>query len=265
MAAGAFAVVVATLRAAGCVFAEDEALLLAQAAASPRELAELVSQRAAGHPLEHVVGWAEFCGLRVSVTAGVFVPRPRTELLVREAVRRCPPGAIVTDLACGSGAIALAVATLASVSELHAADVDPAATACARRNLAVVGGQVHEGDLYQPLPGRLHGQISLLTANVPYVPSAAIAFLPPEARVHEPLTALDGGADGLAVLRKVAAGASDWLAPGGHLLIEVSAEQAAAALAEFAAAGLGASQVSDDELGATVVIGTRPAPAGAGR
>lgn len=250
--------VVATLRAAGCVFAEDEARVLARAAAtSQRDLAGLVRERAAGLPLEHVTGWADFCGLRVRVDRGVFVPRPRTELLVHEAVRRCPPGAIVADLACGSGAIALAVATFAEPGQLHAADVDPVATACAIRNLAAVGGQVHQGDLYQALPGRLRGRIGLLTANVPYVPSAAVAFLPPEARLHEPLAALDGGQDGLAIVRRVAARACGWLAPGGHLLIEVGADQAATAIGDFAAAGLAAEHVSDGELGATVVIGRR--------
>ena len=120
-----FAVIVARLRAAGCVFAEDEARLLVDAARTPARVAALVERRAAGEPLEHVLGWAEFCGLRIAVDAGVFVPRRRTEFLVREAAALVPWGAVVVDLCCGSGAVGTAlVAVLASRVELHAVDID---------------------------------------------------------------------------------------------------------------------------------------------
>jgi release factor glutamine methyltransferase len=125
-----------------------------------------------------------------------------------------------------------------------------------------VPGTVYQGDLYDPLPAGLRGQVTLLTANVPYVPAAEIRFLPPEARDHEPRATLDGGPDGLHVLRRVAAGAPGWLAPGGYLLIETSDRQAPDAAAAFADAGLLARVASDDELGATVVIGIWPGPAG---
>jgi release factor glutamine methyltransferase len=249
--------VAARLRAAGCVFAEDEARLIIDAARSPAELAALVERRVTGMPLEHVVGWAEFCGLRVRVDPGVFVPRPRTELLVRETVAVTATGAIVVDLACGSGAIGLAVAVRVPGIELHAVDIELAAVRCARGNLVTVGGQVHEGNLYDPLPDRLRGQVNVLVANVPYVPSHAIALMPPEAREYEPLVALDGGADGLDVLRLAAASAADWLAPGGHLLMETSTEQAPAALGALTAAGLTAAVATDEDLGATVVRGRR--------
>ncbi len=209
--------IVATLRAAGCVFAQDEARLLAQAAADPAELRAMADLRATGLPLEHVVGWADFCGLRIGIDPGVFVPRPRTELLVRHAAALAPPGATIVDLACGTGAIGLAVAARVPGAALHAVDIEPAAVRCARRNLAAVGGHVHEGSLYGPLPAALRGHVDVLVASVPYVPTAQIAFLPPEARLYEPLVALDGGADGLDVMRLAAAGAGDWLAPGGQL------------------------------------------------
>jgi release factor glutamine methyltransferase len=247
--------VVARLRAAGCVFAEDEARLLMAAAATPAELLALVDQRVAGLPLEQLLGWAEFCGLRIAVEPGVFVPRRRTELLVREAVALAPPGAVVVDLCCGSGAVGAALAAVLDVAELHAADVDPAAVACARRNLP--GAQVHAGDLFDAVPAALRGRVDVLAANVPYVPSAAIALMPPEARLHEPRTALDGGPDGLAVARRVIDGARSWLAPGGSLLFETGAGQVTAALAAVTAGGLVARLAVDDELGATVVIGTR--------
>src|ERR1022692_3801195 len=135
--------VVARLRAAGCVFAEDEARLLIAAARTPADLAGLVDRRVAGLPLEHVLGWAEFCGLRIAVDAGVFVPRRRTEFLVREAAAACRPGAVVVDLCCGSGAVGAALAVAVGRVELHATDIDPAAVRCARRNVAGGGGRGH--------------------------------------------------------------------------------------------------------------------------
>jgi release factor glutamine methyltransferase len=132
--------------------------------------------------------------------------------------------------------------------------------ACARRNLAPFGGRVVEGDLFDPLPAALRGRVGVLLANVPYVPTAAIADLPPEARDHEPRRALDGGPDGLAVLRRVADAAPAWLAAGGVLLTETGGgAQAATATAVLRAAGLDAEVVEDDDLGATAVLGTRPA------
>jgi len=142
---------------------------------------------------------------------------------------------------------------------VHAVDIDPAAVRCARRN---VPGDVYRGDLYEPLPGRLRGRVAILTANVPYVPSGQVSLLPAEARAHEPLVALDGGADGLDVLRRVAAGAPAWLAPGGYLLIETSERQAAHAAAAFAGSGLNPRVASSAEFGATVVIGRLPVASG---
>jgi release factor glutamine methyltransferase len=180
------------------------------------------------------------------------VPRRRTEFLVRQAIALAHPGSTVVDLCCGAGAIGAALAAAVDRAEVHAVDIDPAAERCARRN---VPGHVYRGDLYQPLPGRLRGRVAILTANVPYVPSGQVSLLPAEARAHEPLVALDGGADGLDVLRRVAAGAPAWLAPGGYLLIETSERQAAQAAAAFAGSGLTPRVASSAELGATVVIG----------
>jgi release factor glutamine methyltransferase len=248
------------LRAAGCVFAEDEARMLISAAGSAGELEGMVDRRAAGLPLEQVLGWAEFCGLRIAVEPGVFVPRRRTEFLVREAVTLAEPEDIIVDMCCGAGAIAAALAAAVDRAEVHAVDIDPAAVRCARRN---VPGHVYQGDLYQPLPGRLRGRVAILTANVPYVPSGQVSLLPAEARAHEPLVALDGGADGLDVLRRVAAGAPAWLVPGGQLLIETSERQAAHAAAAFAGSGLNPRVASSAALGATVVIGRLPVASGA--
>jgi release factor glutamine methyltransferase len=246
------------LRMAGCVFAEDEAALLVAEASSPAELERMVERRAAGEPLEHVIGWADFCGLRIHVTPGVFVPRPRTELLAETAARLAAdaqPPRIVVDLCCGSGAIAAAIAALTDGVELHAADADPRAAECARRNVA---GAVYHGNLYDPLPRRLRGRVAVIAANAPYVPTAEIATLPHQARFHEPLGALDGGTDGLAVLRRVIAGAPDWLSPGGALVVESSAAQAPGAAAAMRAGGLRPRVVHSEELDATVVVGVFP-------
>ena len=244
----------ATLRSAGCVFAEEEAALLLREAPDDAALAAMVARRVAGEPLEQVVGFAEFCGQRVVVAPGVFVPRLRSTLLVRRARAGLQPGDVVVDLCCGTGAIGAALLAAVPGLEVHAADVDPAAVACARRNLAPQ--RVHEGDLYRALPDDLRGRVTAVVANAPYVPTGAIATMPPEARDHEHRVALDGGADGLDVQRGVIAGAPAWLAPGGRVLVETSVGQAPVTAALMEAAGLAAVVVHDDEVDGTVVIGS---------
>ncbi|WP_371741887.1 putative protein N(5)-glutamine methyltransferase [Herbiconiux sp. VKM Ac-2851] len=334
--------VVRALRAGGCVFAEEEAAVVIEAAAGDRgELERLVGERVAGRPLEHLVGWAAFAGLRVVVGPGVFVPRRRTELLVRAAVRDAPDGAVVVDMCCGSGAIGAAIAAygegrirlttdadgdtvfvpadpggpvdgnagfesvtqggpadgsvvpggidqgnpvhvgveLGAVGqsgsadagagveavdrggavdggggfEVWGADVEAGAVASARRNLG--DGRVFEGDLFEALPAGLRGRVDVMVVNAPYVPSAAIATMPAEARVHEAPIALDGGGDGLDLQRRIVAGAAEWLAGGGRLLIETSEQQASLTAALFEAAGLHPRIERDESSDATVVVG----------
>lgn len=274
---------VTRLRAAGCVFAEDEARLLVSTARTPSDLIAMTDRRIAGFPLEQVLGWAEFCGLRIAVDPGVFVPRRRTEFLVGRAAAlvrargTAGPRPVVVDLCCGTGAVGAALAAAVNGPapgtpaaappsvppriDLHATDIEPAAVRCARRNIRPGTGQVYEGDLYTPLPPALRGRVDLLVVNAPYVPTDAIGLLPPEARDHEPRVALDGGADGLDVQRRVAADALRWLAPGGHLLIETSERQAPHTLDAFRRGGLVTRLATDDDLGATVAIGTSPAGA----
>lgn len=251
--------VVATLRAAGCVFAEEEAALLVEAAGSAEELDRMVADRVSGVPLEVLVGWAEFLGLRIAVAPGVFVPRRRTELMARLAAdlaRRHGDGAVLLDLCCGTGAVGAAVVATLPGTEVYAAELDPAAVACARRNLAA--DRVFEGDLYDALPASLHGRVDVLACNAPYVPTGEIALMPPEARDHEHRVALDGGPDGLDVQRRVVAGAPTWLAPGGHLLVESSVAQAPVTASLMTAAGLAVEVARDEEIGGTVVVGRRP-------
>jgi release factor glutamine methyltransferase len=240
------------------VFAEDEAALLVEAAPTEAALTALVERRAGGEPLEYILGWALFCGIRIALDPGVFVPRRRSEFLVEQAAALAPVGAIAVDLCCGSGALGVGLTTMRPV-ELHAGDLDPVAARCARRNVEPLGGQVYEGDLYDALPPALRGRVQVIVANVPYVPTDAIASMPPEARLYEAPVALDGGPDGLDVLRRVAAGAPAWLAAGGHLLIETSSEQAPTAVQVFSGCGLTARVATCTDRYATVVIATAAA------
>lgn len=241
--------VVAELRAAGCVFAEEEAALLGEAATGTA-FEDLVRRRCAGEPLEHLLGFVDFCGRRYRVSPGVFVPRQRSTLLVEAAAAH--GGSSILDLCCGCGALGLAIRRqLGGETRLVAADLDPAAVADARANGV---GEAYAGDLFEPLPDSLRKSVDVLVANTPYVPSGAIATMPPEARDHEPRAALDGGADGTDIQRRVLAGAADWLAPDGVLLTETSTRQAP--LLRSAAAGLGWSPriLVDDDRGATVLV-----------
>ena len=252
--------IVLRLRAAGCVFAENEAELLVAATTSEGELESMVARRVSGQPLEHLLGWAEFCGLRIVVAPGVFVPRRRTQVLAREAIalgRLAEPPAVVVELCCGSGAISAALTAALGSLELYVADIDAGAVRCARRNIPPPVGQVLEGDLYAPLPATLRGRVDVLVVNAPYVPTEAIDLMPPEARTYEPRPALDGGNDGLDVLRRVVAEARQWLTPRGHLLFETSEGQAPEALRLVVQQGLVARLVADEDLGATVVIGSQ--------
>ncbi|EME21970.1 HemK family modification methylase [Rhodococcus triatomae BKS 15-14] len=244
------------------MFAEDEARLLVGTAAHEAELADMIRARVSGRPLEQILGWAEFCGLRIAVSPGVFVPRRRTEFLVDQALAALDrPDAVVVDLCCGSGAVGAAIAAGAATGQgtgpvvLHAADVDPIAVACARRNAPT--GTVHLGDLFDALPRSLIGRVDLLVVNAPYVPSGALATMPPEARLYEPRLALDGGLDGADVHRRVAAESPAWLAPTGRLLVETSERQSVLTAGAFARAGLAATVAHCSELDATVVSGRR--------
>ncbi|WP_028653041.1 putative protein N(5)-glutamine methyltransferase [Nocardioides halotolerans] len=242
------------LRAAGCVFAEDEAALLVEAAGSPTELDDLVARREAGEPLEQLVGWVDFCGLRLVVEPGVFVPRQRTALLVDEVAALVGRGSVLVDLGCGVGAIAAAVLARCPGVEVHAVDIDPAAVSCARHNLPPE--RVLQGDLYDALPARLRGEVDVVVANAPYVPTEAIALMPREARDHERLVALDGGPDGLAVQRRVIAEAPAWLRPGGHVLVETGRSQLDGTRSALVAAGLAVTVAADEESGGLVARGT---------
>ena len=248
--------IVARLRAAGCVFAEEEADLLIAEARTAKELEAMVARRVEGYPLEYIVGWATFYGTRIAVDPGVFVPRRRSELLVRETIVLAPLDPVIVELCCGTAAIATVLTKVLRGAEFYVADIDPAAVRNADRNLGPLGGHIYEGDLYDALPKRLQGRVDVLIANAPYVPSAELALMPPEAREYEPRIALDGGGDGLDVHVRIAAKAESWLAPGGHLLIETSRRQATRTAELVAQGGLVPRIIHDSNIDATIVIGS---------
>jgi release factor glutamine methyltransferase len=264
--ATAVATVTRELAAAGCVSAAAEARWLVEEAADPGALRAMVARRVAGEPLQYVVGWAPFGRLRLLVGPGVFVPRPETEGLadraaahLRKAGRSAPEPPVAVDLCTGSGAIACFLAAEVPGARVLATELDPAALAWARPNADRYGVELLAGDLDAPLPAELAGRVDVLCANVPYVPSGAIPTLPRDVRDHEPRLALDGGPDGLDVLRRVAARARRWLAPGAVLLCEIGDDQAEAATVLLAEAGLAEVTVLPDLVGRDrIVEGRRP-------
>ena len=215
----------------------------------------LVDRRCAGEPLEHLLGWVAFAGLRLAVGPGVFVPRRRTELMAREALSLRP--GVLVELCCGVAPVAAAVEAVLPEVLTWVCDVDPVAVSFASRNTR---GTAAVGDLDAALPPSLLGRVDVIACNAPYVPTDELPHLPPEARDHEPHLALDGGADGLVVVRRAADRAGRWLRPGGALLVEVSGHQVPAAVDAFEAAGLTARAVTDDT--GTVVIGLSTAEFG---
>lgn len=238
--------VIDELRAAGCVFADQEAQLLGESATGA-ELEDLVRRRCSGEPLEHLLGWAEFRGTRLSVGPGAFVPRRRTELLAELADEARP--SVLVELCCGVAP----VAATCTADEVYAVDIDPVPLVYARENAP--SATVLAGDLFAPLPRDLCGRTDVIAANAPYVPSAAIATMPAEARDHEPRAALDGGPDGLALHRRIAAEARMWLAEGGVVLIETGRYQAEYTERLLRAAGFTARVVADAERASTVAVG----------
>jgi len=263
----------ARLAAAGCVSARAEARWLVEEALAPptrgasalalgrREplppeaagrLDEMVARRVAGEPLQYVIGWAPFGPLRIEVGPGVFVPRPETELLAERAathLRAAPAPRVAVDLCTGSGAIACFLAEAVPGVRLLATEVDAGALAWARRNVRGRRVELLAGDLDEPLPPALRSSANVLVANVPYVPSGAVPLLPHDVREHEPRLALDGGPDGLDVLRRVIARAGHWLAPGGWLVCEIGDGQGDPVAGLLAEAGLAQVAVRPDLTG----------------
>jgi release factor glutamine methyltransferase len=223
--------VVARLAAAGCVAPVAEATELRAAAPDAATLERWLRRREGGEPLAWITGSTEFCGRRLHVAPGVYVPRPQTEELARRASAHLRPGGWSIDLCTGCGAVAAHLAAELPSATVIGVDVDRTAAACARRN----GVPALAADLDAPL--RAAGGADVVTAVAPYVPTAELAHLPRDVIRHEPTGALDGGADGLDLVRRVVAAAARLLHPGGRLLLELGGEQDAELAPALAAAG----------------------------
>jgi release factor glutamine methyltransferase len=227
--------------------------LLAASSAGGRPIDELVARRLRGEPLAWISGWVEFCGLRVVVDPGVFVPRPQTQALARRAASLLPEAGIAVDVCTGCGAVAAVLSSARPKATVLATDVDPIAAACARRN----GVRALVGDLDEPLPRSLLGRVDVLTAVVPYVPSEELHLLPRDVLEHEPRRALDGGPGGTALLLRVAEAAGRWLRTGGSVLLEIGGAQAATVGVALEAARLRTIRVHRDEDGRPRAIEAR--------
>jgi release factor glutamine methyltransferase len=207
---------------AGFVAADDEARELLEAAGGDEVvLASLVERRVGGEPIAWIVGYATFCGLHVNVSDGVYVPRWQSEPLARRAAERLPARGVAIDVCTGSGAIAMVLRARRPDARILATELDDRAVACARSN----GVDVYQGDLYEPLPSELVGQVDLIVGVVPYVPTPSLSLLPRDTFNFEPSACYDGGPDGVDVLRRVLDEGRRFLRPGGAVLLEVGGRQ----------------------------------------
>ena len=282
--AGAAAAAAAVLAAAGVPSPAVDARWLVAAAtgedprrrpdapldpATAARLDALVARRAAREPLQLVVGTTAFRTLTLACAPGVFVPRPETEVLAGLAVAAARSAvaargtALVVEPCCGTGAVALALATEVLGARVIAGDVDPAAVGLARANLAAVRGdltgavEVREGDLLEVLAPDERGRVDVVVANPPYLPLGDLPTLPPEVADHDPHRALFGGPDGHEVLGTLLSASAAVLAPGGTVLCEIDARRGDDALARAAAAGLVDAVLHRDFGGAARFLAAR--------
>ena len=219
---------------------------------------EMVARRAAGEPLQYVLGRWGFRQLDLLVDRRVLIPRPETEQVVSVALAelaRLGPDPIVVDLGTGSGAIALSIAAEAKPGAVWATDASAEALAIARANLVGLGGsraakvRLEVGSWWDALPTDLRGRVSLVVSNPPYVTSAEMASLPAVVGEWEPRSALEAGPRGLEAIEVVVAGAADWLRRPGAVVVELAPHQAAAAEAVAHGAGFDETRVEKDLAG----------------
>ena len=238
------AAVTKELEGAGCVAAAEEAEELIRVATDDRHLRDLLGRRTTGEPLAWITGTTRFCGVDVAVEPGVFVPRWQSEALAEMAATLLPSAGRAVDLCTGSGAVGLVMRSARPGARVVATEVDAVAAGCARRN----GLEVYEGHLDRPLPEALAGRVDVMTGVLPYVPHDALGFLPRDVQAFEPRRALDGGPDGLDLVRDVVRRSPRWVASGGWLLLEVGGDQISPTAALFEASGYTdvATLVDDD-------------------
>jgi release factor glutamine methyltransferase len=238
----------------GSIAADAEAdALLAASKDGGGPVHDLLTRRLQGEPLAWIVGWTRFCGVRVRVDAGVFVPRPHTEALARRAVSLLPEQGVAVDLCTGCGAIAAVLGRARHRATVFATDVDAVAVACAQRN----GVRALIGDLDAPLPSAVRGRVDVMTSVVPYVPTEALHLLPSDVQRFEPRRALDGGPRGTSTLVRAAQAAADLLRPAGSVLLEIGGDQAEEMEAVLEDLGLVEMHVHRDDEGQDRAIEAR--------
>jgi release factor glutamine methyltransferase len=235
-------VVVERLTAAGCVAAADEAAEMLERASDTATLEEWIQRRTRGEPLAIITGSITFCSHDVLVDPGLFVPRLQSEELARRAADALPVSGRAADLCAGAGSIAVHLRRTVPGARVIGVDLDIRAARCARRN----GIPCVVGDLDEPL---VAGAFDVVTAVAPYVPTNLLDTLPADVLRYEPQRALDGGLDGLDVVRRVVRGAARLLKPHGLLFTEVGADQPSILEPVFAASGFVDVEVWHDQDG----------------
>jgi release factor glutamine methyltransferase len=234
--------IIERLRTAGCIAADEEAAELLAAAPDDHTLEGWIQRRERGEPLAWITGSMRFCGHDIRVDPGVYVPRAQSEELAHRAATLLESGGFAVDLCTGAGAIAAHLAAVVPTATVIGVDIDPRAAVCARRN----GVRALRGDLGGPLRPKI---FDLVTAVAPYVPTRELRFLAADVQRFEPRLALDGGVDGLDLVRRILDSAAHLLRPGGWLLVELGAAQDRALQPQLAAAGFSPGTSWFDEDG----------------
>lgn len=225
---------------------------------------EIVRRRAAGEPLQRILGLTEFYSHPFQVAPGVFIPRPETERLVEEAVALVAPpdrrllAPVALEVGCGTGIVGICLALEVPRLTVHASDINPRAVELARHNAHLLGVDTRVdclvGSRCDPFPRHLRGQVDLLVSNPPYVRRGDIAGLDREVSGHDPHEALDGGPDGLIFYRALASEMGQWLRPGGFVAVEIGADQGEQVRDIFAASGGRDIRIIQDYAGRDRVV-----------
>lgn len=225
---------------------------------------EVVRRRAAGEPLQHILGLTEFYSHPFQVAPGVFIPRPETERLVEEAVPLVAPpdhrllAPVALEIGCGSGIIGICLALEVPRLTVYASDINPRAVELGRHNAHLLGVDARveflPGSRFEPFPRHLRGQVDLIVSNPPYVRRGDIAGLDREVAQHDPHEALDGGPDGLVFYRALASEMGAWLRPGGHVAVEIGDDQGVQVRDILAASGGRDIRIIQDYAGRDRVV-----------
>lgn len=241
-------------------------LEIVPSAAQRRRFRRLVKRRAAGEPVALIVGYADFMDMKLKIRKGVFLPRHSSELLASKAMQRIRGRhhPVAVDVATGMGPVALAIARGVSHAEVYGLDIWEPSLRLARENARLLG--LHnvtfmKSNMLSRLPRKLRGAVDVFTIHPPYVGRRELSSLPIEVKSFEPKTSLtDGSADGLGLVRALAAEAPEWLTSGGWLSVEVSPDLARRVRSVLTQAGYSAVKSQKDSLGATRVISGRFSP-----